>query len=372
MLIKGPIFYTMEELAAHKASGRASNELLDGLRACAADLIGRPTLKVIDINIPRASGDMHDYASFGPYWWPNPDTPDGLPYVRRDGVGNPEAKESIKMGDVCERLRRLALAAFYFDDMKYACADSFNLQLYDWFINPETYMNPSAKYAQAIPGICAGRASGLVDFRSTRNVVNSIAIMSELGLADGQIVAGVREWFSQFTDYVLTSEIGIKARGKKGNHGSSYDAQMLSWAIFCDRDGLAEQICKTAYDTRVLASIRPDGSQPDELKRTRAINYSLCNLEALVSIAAMAQRLGHDRYWQTDTARGECVILSAINFIAPYVMNPKSAPFEELQTDNLRARAYPIFMSAAKHLPSSGYLKRAQALGAFGMLEPAQ
>ena len=26
-----------------------------------------------------ASGDKHDYFSFGPYWWPNPDTPTGLP-----------------------------------------------------------------------------------------------------------------------------------------------------------------------------------------------------------------------------------------------------------------------------------------------------
>ena len=31
------------------------------------------------------SGDKHDYISMGPYWWPNPKTADGLPYIRRDG-----------------------------------------------------------------------------------------------------------------------------------------------------------------------------------------------------------------------------------------------------------------------------------------------
>jgi hypothetical protein len=31
------------------------------------------------------SGDPHDYMSTGPYWWPDPDRPDGLPYRRRDG-----------------------------------------------------------------------------------------------------------------------------------------------------------------------------------------------------------------------------------------------------------------------------------------------
>jgi Alginate lyase len=35
------------------------------------------------------SGDIHDYLSMAPYWWPNPDTPDGLPWVQRDGDVNP-------------------------------------------------------------------------------------------------------------------------------------------------------------------------------------------------------------------------------------------------------------------------------------------
>ena len=195
--------------------------------------------------------------------------------------------------------------------------------------------------------------------------------MKELGLADENVLAGVVDWFSKFGDFLLTSELGIVADGKKGNHGSSYDAQILSAAILCDRASLAKRVCNTAYTTRVLGNVRPDGSQPDELKRTRAINYSLCNLEQLIAIAAMAKRLGYDKYWQVDEGRGECVILSAINFIAPYVMNPDSSPFGELQKGNLRARAYPIFMAAAKHLPDSGYAERARELGEFGMLEPA-
>ncbi|MFK5282667.1 alginate lyase family protein, partial [Lacticaseibacillus paracasei] len=29
------------------------------------------------------SGDKHDYMSTGPYWWPDPTKPDGLPYIRK-------------------------------------------------------------------------------------------------------------------------------------------------------------------------------------------------------------------------------------------------------------------------------------------------
>lgn len=51
-----------------------------------------PTLKVTDIPPLRPSGNIHDYASVSRYRWANPDTPDGLPWVRRDGELNPDTK----------------------------------------------------------------------------------------------------------------------------------------------------------------------------------------------------------------------------------------------------------------------------------------
>jgi hypothetical protein len=48
---------------------------------------------VVNKELVPPSGDKHDYMSIAPYWWPNPDTPNGLPYVRRDGEINPERDE---------------------------------------------------------------------------------------------------------------------------------------------------------------------------------------------------------------------------------------------------------------------------------------
>lgn len=45
---------------------------------------------VVDKLRTPPSGVRHDYMSIGPYWWPNPASADGLPYVRRDGEVNPE------------------------------------------------------------------------------------------------------------------------------------------------------------------------------------------------------------------------------------------------------------------------------------------
>ena len=81
----GPITYTFEELVAHKESADIPREVLDKLRADADALLERPNVTVLNSKLPRPSGDVHDYVSVAPYFWPNPDTPDGLPWVGRDG-----------------------------------------------------------------------------------------------------------------------------------------------------------------------------------------------------------------------------------------------------------------------------------------------
>src|SRR4051812_2303040 len=52
-----------------------------------ADLKDGPYTVVGRAKLPGV--DPHDYVSLAPYFWPNPDTTDGLPYVRRDGKTNP-------------------------------------------------------------------------------------------------------------------------------------------------------------------------------------------------------------------------------------------------------------------------------------------
>ena len=53
---------------------------------------------VLDKKRVPSSGDKHDYLSVGPYWWPDPSKPDGLPYIRRDGQVNPERYEYDSAG----------------------------------------------------------------------------------------------------------------------------------------------------------------------------------------------------------------------------------------------------------------------------------
>src|SRR5579859_4556123 len=42
-------------------------------------------LTITKYHAKLSTGGPHDYYSNGDYWWPNPNTTNGLPYVQRDG-----------------------------------------------------------------------------------------------------------------------------------------------------------------------------------------------------------------------------------------------------------------------------------------------
>src|SRR3984957_7031009 len=63
---------------------------LDALVADAQKALQTAPASVMDKPEPWPGGDKHDYVSYAPYFWPNPDTKDHLPYVRHDGKRNRE------------------------------------------------------------------------------------------------------------------------------------------------------------------------------------------------------------------------------------------------------------------------------------------
>ena len=368
-MIKGPITYSFEELVAFKVGGLADEKALGALRAEADQILDEKLLRVTDKTVRAPSGNPHDYATRGRYWWPNPDTPDGLPWINRDGYSNPDSTDGITPALLFSRIKKLALAAFYFEDKARIYADYAMRQLYEWYINPETKMTPHAKYAQGIPGICEGRCTGLIDFSSVFVLFDAIGIFDCLGLVLPDVICGVKEWYNVFTDWMLTHEYGLGESNDFDNHGSWYDAQILCSAVFCNRPQLARKICKTAYSYRVKRMILPDGSQPSELRRTQAFNYSFYNLEALRVIAAVAERLGYNEYWGIDSERGVCILKSAVDFLTAPSQNPSDFPYTEFHPERLPQSLAKSMRSVGKRY--DGYTEMADAICKAKLIEPS-
>src|SRR5258706_2949140 len=99
------------------------------------------------------SGSKNDYMSIGPYWWPNPATSNGLPYVQRDGQRNPQstgnALDSNRMQAMLADTRDLALAHYFTGDARYARKTA--AVILTSFLEPPTRINPSLRNAQDLP-----------------------------------------------------------------------------------------------------------------------------------------------------------------------------------------------------------------------------
>ena len=136
--------YNGSEFEAHVTKTIGDKELINHLRKKADEFLTKKSPAVTDRRIKAESGDAHDYSSLGPYWWPNPDTENGLPYIRRDGEVNPDTKDNITFASLFSSVETLTLAAYCFDDDRYAEKAVKNISV--WYLDRETKMNPHLKY----------------------------------------------------------------------------------------------------------------------------------------------------------------------------------------------------------------------------------
>ena len=358
----GPITFTYEELLKKREAG-VSEKLLETLKTKADGILHSPVANVTMRTLRAPSGDPKDYMSLGTYWWPNPNTPDGLPYVRRDGEGNPAISQPVGIGTPFGRTFNLALAAFYLGDPDKKYSDYANRQLRAWFIDEETRMNPNARYAQAIPGICDGRGIGLIDFAQAYRLFDGMGILECMGLLPEDTLKGVRAWYNEFLDWMLTHEQGYEANIAANNHGTWFDAHVLSAAVALNRTTLAKKICDTSYDLRTKRQIAPDGSQAHELARTIPLTYSCFNLEAFFVIANIADRLGYKRYWSADEEIGEPILKRAIDFLLPFIKDPDSCPYPQIKKNKSDIRFSRELLRLDARCPGNGYKEIAYSFG---------
>lgn len=297
----------------------------------------------ISITTARAKdseGGPGDYYSNGDYWWPNPKTKNGLPYVRRDGRSNPKAFTAHRelLRSMRTHVANLAAGYAVTDNLVYAERAADLLRVF--LINPATRMNPHLRYAQAIPGKCSGRGIGIIDTLHLIDVPPAIEMIRSANVLTGKEMKALRSWFADYLRWMVTHEYGIQERAEKNNHKICWYVQASVFARFTGNKRLLAK-CRESYRTILLPEqMEKDGSFPLELARTKPYGYSIFTLDNMVTLCQVLS-VPKDNLWRFELPDGRG-IRRGLDYLYPYLADKSRWP---LAPDVEHWKGWPVRMS---------------------------
>lgn len=157
----------------------------------------------------------------------------------------------------------------------------------------------------------------------------------------------MESWCGKFLDWMIESANGKDEAVAKNNHGTYYDVQIASLALFTGRAGLARNVLQAVGPRRIATQVEPDGQQPLEIERTQALSYSTMNLAGLCELALLGEQAGLD-LWTYQTADGRS-LRKALDFLVPYVAGEKKWPYQQIAEYRDREISPVLILAAVKY-----------------------
>ena len=334
-------------------------QLIDSLKKQADKFLKMKPVSVMGKQFTPVSGNKHDYMSQAPYFWYDSTKPNGLPYMRKDGVRNPEIykiTDRTYLGDLENATRTLSLTWYITGEEKYA--DRSAALLRTWFLNEDTKMNPHLEYGQAIPGVNTGRGIGLIETIALMGIADAASLLQGSGSWTGSDHTALQKWYSQFLNWMLTSKNGREEHAAKNNHGTWYYAQVIDFSLFTGDVDKAKRLAQESKE-RLDSQLTKEGKQPLELERTDALGYSTMNLRGWFTVATLAGKTGVDLWtWQTSKSAD---LRSAFDWLLPYALGEKNWEYQQINKFN-KNEIYPLLLQASSAFKDQKYFTWAKEL----------
>lgn len=342
-------YYDEDALLAARDSEDAAGR--QHLRAAAEQALARGPFTVVDKGEPGPGGDPHDYFQAAPYWWPNPDTPDGRPFIRRDGERVPgtglydpasDAYDRTRLQSMLDDTTVLALAATVFGDRRFASHAAGHIRT--WFLDPATRMAPHMRYAQVRRGHNddEGVGLGIIDLKDLYFFLDAVRLLEKAQALDESDKAAFRSWLTSYCEWLDTSPAGRFAFGQLNNHGIFFDLQRAAIAAFL---GDGATLARTGLHARerLAEQVAADGALPRELSRARQRHYVLFALQGWMALTRLLSTVGDD-LWQYRTGEGGS-LAQAVDWAATHVGTLATMPGETFDEERLR----PLLDDLARH-----------------------
>lgn len=268
----------------------------------------------------------NEYLSYALYYWPDPENPDG-PYKPVDGKKNEKLRsmdDSGKLSAFVDAVCKLSSRYGLKDDRQAAMRAGDWLRA--WLIAPATRMEPHLKYAQIRPNDSAeGDGGGIIDFYRMPDFLDALQVLKGSPALTGDEWKQVDAWLREYDRWLTTSRQGNHAHSRPNNHYVFYVAQCAALSFFLGQEDEAKKWLKEAFDN-MDGHIAPDGSQPQELKRAEAWQYSVYSLQAWGYLVRVGERMGDKEYRYRQTPAGAS-IQKAADYLLQFRSDPQSWPW---------------------------------------------
>lgn len=313
-----------------KSGDKKAVKSFNNLLKKATTLLERKVFSVVYKTGVPPSKNKHDYMSIGPYWWPNPKTKNGLPYIRKDGEINPETRNNftdyVEKNNFIAAVKTLSNAYYFSNEKKYAHKA---IQLINaWFLEEATKMNPNINYGQYVPGKSKGRCFGIIEFTGIVEILKFLELAKDRKVLDKKTEQGMLKWFTEYANWLQNSKLGKQEQSRENNHGTHYDIQLLNILLYLNRVDAVKEYVSTVTIARIFLQIEPDGSQPKELARTKSYSYSVMNLNGFLELTKLGQKVGVN-LWDVVSEDGRS-IKKGYQYMLPYLIQEKKWELQQI------------------------------------------
>lgn len=265
---------------------------------------------------PRSAGGPHDFSSEGDYWWPDPKNPDA-PYIQRDGLSNPDnfvAHRRLMM-DMARDVGALAAAWKVTREERYAAAAVRHLRA--WFVDAATRMNPNLLYAQAIKGRSTGRSIGVIDTLHLAEVALAVEALRGSKALTPETDAALTGWFRDYLQWMRTHPYGVDESKAENNHGTCWTLQAACFARLVHDEAVLAECRRRLKEVHLPGQMGPDGSFPQELRRTKPYGYAIFNLDVMTACAVVLSTPQENLMtWALPDGRS---LAKGVAWLAPYL-----------------------------------------------------
>jgi arylsulfatase A-like enzyme len=283
-----------------------------------------PPVSITQYRAKLSDGGPNDFYSNGDYWWPDPATPDGLPYIRRDGQTNPGNfnQHRIALRDLRDAVAALGAAYQLTGEERHAIKSVELLRTF--FLDPATRMNPHLRYAQAVPGRSPGRGAGIIDTLHLIEIPVAIAALQQSGKFPAATLADLQQWFGTYLEWMITSNNGQEEAAATNNHAVAFWLQVAVYARFTGNAARLAECRRHFKEVLVPNQMAADGSFPAELKRTKPYAYSIFQLD---NMTALCQVLSTptDNLWTFELPDGRGIRRAAA-YLQPFLADKAKWP----------------------------------------------